>query len=82
MQVDIVGEALVEVGAPDGWGPVGLTEAGLEEVLQQLRTAAHTAGADTLTLRQRKLTISTQAKDDAGAVPVPPHSHMCTQPGM
>jgi hypothetical protein len=61
LQVDLVGEALLEVGAPTGWGPVGLSEELLEQVLQRLQAAVG-AVADIDVLRKRKA-----KKDDPGS---------------
>jgi hypothetical protein len=44
-QLDDVGEMLVEVGAPCGWGPVGLTPEQLASVLGLLREGAAAKGA-------------------------------------
>ena len=64
MQVSTIGEAMVEVGAPDGWGPLGLTAAQLEAVLARLRGAMDAAEADVTVLRQRQVHIPTMG--DAG----------------
>ena len=65
LQVSTIGEALVEVGAPDGWGPLGLTAAHLEAVLARLRSAMDAVEADVTVLRQRQVHIPTLG--DAGA---------------
>ena len=65
LQVSTIGEALVEVGAPDGWGPLGLTAVQLDAVLERLRVAMNAAHADVTVLRQRQVHIPTMG--DAGA---------------
>ena len=65
MQVSTIGEALVEVGAPDGWGPLGLMADQLGAVLERLRAAMSTAHADVTVLRRRQVHIPTMG--DAGA---------------
>jgi len=66
LQVSTIGEALVEVGAPDGWGPLGLTADQLDAVLERLRVAMNAAHADVTVLRQRQVHIPTMG--DAGAL--------------
>ena len=54
----------MEVGAADGWGPLGLTADQLSTVLQRLRAAMDGADADVTVLRQRQVHIPTMG--DAG----------------
>jgi hypothetical protein len=52
VQVHAVGEIMLDVGAPHGWGPKRLTEDQLQVVLARLTSAAQEGGADVTLLRQ------------------------------
>jgi hypothetical protein len=52
VQVTAVGEVMLEVGAPQGWGPSRLTSQQLQQVLAALQQAAKKGGADATVLRQ------------------------------
>lgn len=54
-ELDEAGEVILEVGVANGWGPTGLTEEKLEEVLRKLGEAAEGYQADLTVLRQREL---------------------------
>ena len=64
MQVREMGEVTVEVGAPDGWGPVGLDASQLQTVLDKCKEAAATVSADVTVLRRRQVHVPTLG--DAG----------------
>jgi hypothetical protein len=51
-QVTAVGEVMLEVGAPQGWGPSRLSSQQLARVLAALQQAAAQGGADATVLRQ------------------------------
>jgi hypothetical protein len=51
-QVHAVGEMMLEVGAPHGWGPQRLSAAQLQDVLDRLTAAAQEGSADVTLLRQ------------------------------
>jgi hypothetical protein len=51
-QVHAVGEMMLEVGAPHGWGPQRLSAAQLQDVLDRLTVAAQEGSADVTLLRQ------------------------------
>lgn len=50
VQINEVGEAVLEVGAPAGWGPVGMTPERMETAMQRLKdmAARHSAGVSML----------------------------------
>lgn len=52
VQVDYVGEQVLDVGAPNGWGPQGLTPEQLAKVLDRLRAAAGKVEADVSVIRE------------------------------
>lgn len=54
-EIKSCGEAVLEVGAPNGWGPCGLTEDQLALALDRVRAAADRAGGDVTVLRQRAI---------------------------
>lgn len=53
MQVRTTGEAVVEVGVPDGWGPVGLDMKQMDHVLAELEKSLGASGCDVMLLRRR-----------------------------
>lgn len=53
LQVRTTGEAVVEVGMPDGWGPVGLDKRQMDHVLAELERSLGAAGCDVALLRRR-----------------------------
>lgn len=59
LEIATVGEALVEVGSADGWGPVGLDEAQLRAVLARLEAAADAVTADATVLRRKQVNVAT-----------------------
>ncbi|KAK9810446.1 hypothetical protein WJX72_010850 [[Myrmecia] bisecta] len=63
LEVGSAGEALVQVGAPNGWGPQILAEEQLDAILKRIDTEMNAAGADINILRRRKVQCS---RPDAG----------------
>lgn len=55
--IQATGEAVLEVGAPNGWGPTALTEAQLQVALERAKAAADERGADVTQLRQRSVEV-------------------------
>jgi hypothetical protein len=66
--VTAVGEVMLEVGAPQGWGPSRLTAQQLEQVLAALQQAAAKGGADATVLRQGSTEMAAEGE---------PHSAAC-----
>lgn len=66
-EVTRVGEIVAEIGAPDGFGPIDLTEEQLTTVLEALNKRADALGATVTELRRRKV-----------ASPHPGAPDMCT----
>lgn len=64
MQVVLTGEAMVEVGVPDGWGPVGLDKAQMDRVLLAMEKGMQAAGCDVVLLRRRPTQL--HSLDSAG----------------
>lgn len=54
MQVESMGEAVVAVGYPNGWGPSNLTGTQLDDVLKELNEQMDQVKADITLLRRRK----------------------------
>lgn len=52
-QVRLTGEATVEVGVPDGWGPVGVDKQQMDHVLAVMEGSLGKAGCDVVVLRRR-----------------------------
>ena len=52
-QVEGMGEALVSIGSPNGWGPAPLTAQQVDEVLAELMADMDRVGADVTVLRRR-----------------------------
>lgn len=59
-----MGEVVLEVGAPGGWGPVGLAAGQLEAVLGRLMATAAAHNANVSITRKR--TAQLQAGPDQG----------------
>jgi hypothetical protein len=55
VQLDEMGEHVLEVGARSGWGPAGLSAEQLETALRRLGEGAEQQGADMTVLRRRQL---------------------------
>ena len=53
LQVESMGEALVVIGASNGWGPYPLTSQQADFVLNELTTEMGRIGADSTSLRRR-----------------------------
>ena len=53
LQVEGMGEALVSIGSPNGWGPAPLTAQQVDEVLAELTADMDGVGADVTVLRRR-----------------------------
>ena len=53
LKVEAMGEALVVIGASNGWGPFPLTAQQADLVLKELTAEMLRIGADVTTLRQR-----------------------------
>eukprot|EP00879_Flechtneria_rotunda_P004973 GHRR01005249.1.p1 GENE.GHRR01005249.1~~GHRR01005249.1.p1 ORF type:complete len:692 (+),score=252.35 GHRR01005249.1:378-2453(+) len=63
-EVTAVGEVMLEVGAPHGWGPTKLNQQQLQQVLGRMRAVADAGEADVLLLREG----STQIAAEGGIV--------------
>jgi hypothetical protein len=57
-----MGEALIVVGAPNGWGPQPLTPEQVEVVLKDLTAEMDRVGADVTELRRRAGTSTVKGK--------------------
>ena len=64
MEVARWGEIVAEIGAPDGFGPINLTETQLNEVLETVRVRADALGAASVVIRRRKLPSSAPGAPD------------------
>lgn len=56
-EVDEVGDMVLEVGAPNGWGPVGMSEAKLKYALLQLIDVCEKKNVQVTILRERKIEV-------------------------
>jgi hypothetical protein len=65
--VTAVGEVMLEVGAPQGWGPSRLTPQQLQQVLEALQQAAAKGGADATVLRQGSTEMAAEGEHAEGA---------------
>lgn len=67
-QVTAVGEMMLEVGAPHGWGPTRLNSQQLERVLSALHHTADNGNADATVLRQGSTEVAAEggARQPAG----------------
>lgn len=52
-EVRTTGEAVIEVGVTDGWGPVGLDTKQMDHVLAELEKSLGASGCDVMLLRRR-----------------------------
>ena len=62
VQVESMGEALLVVGAPNGWGPHPLTSEQMAAVMQELTAEMDRVGADVTELRRRGSTSTVKGK--------------------
>jgi GTPase len=53
-EVNRMGESIVEFGTPDGFGPTGLDDAQLDELLSSVKEHANVLGAQTTEIRRRR----------------------------
>lgn len=60
-EVLLAGEAFIEVGTPNGWGPTGLDKPQLALVLARLEATADEAGCDVVVMRQRSVVAQSLA---------------------
>jgi GTPase len=67
LQVRTTGEATVEVGVPDGWGPVGVDKEQMDHALAVMESSLGKAGCDVVVLRRRNAHLSGHSLDTAGA---------------
>jgi hypothetical protein len=58
---------MLEVGAPQGWGPSRLTSQQLQQVLAALQQAAKKGGADATVLRQGSTEMAAEGKPRVAA---------------
>lgn len=63
LQVHAVGEMMLDVGAPHGWGPQRLTAEQLQLVLERLTAAAQEGSADVTVLRQGTTEVPGEGKE-------------------
>ena len=59
---------MLEVGAPQGWGPSRLSSSQLAEVLAALQQAAAKGGADTTVLRQGSTEMAAEGEGGESGV--------------
>ena len=57
----------MEVGVPDGWGPVGVDKEQMDHVLAVMESSMGKAGCDMVVLRRRNAHLSGHSVDAAGA---------------
>lgn len=60
-----VGEMMLDVGAPHGWGPKRLTAEQLQLVLERLTAAAQEGSADVTVLRQGTTEVPGEGEEPA-----------------
>lgn len=61
-----MGEVMLEVGAPQGWGPSRLDSSQLGHVLAALQQAAAKGGADATVLRQGSTEMAAEGEAGQG----------------
>ncbi|GIL71540.1 hypothetical protein Vretifemale_1902 [Volvox reticuliferus] len=59
-EIEAVGEMVLDVGAPLGWGPVGLTAPQLEICLSRIREVVNPLQVDATVVQQRTVQLQTQ----------------------